>query len=590
MALATQMLASGRGVTGSAFFTEGMTSATDPMFIGDRAYRHAENVIHRGGALSTRPGYREVHTLAPGTLQGLQYLRPISGVGTLAVAVSGSVYQTIFPFSTLAAIPSVSFFPYAPNVYFCVATRSAERAADGTVQAIEPKRTLIMQDGGYTRAAYWDGTSSGHSDPTVVSDDEGVVSAGIPLGGPMAWSGGRLWVANKNKLFAGDIDDPFSFTENEYLAEGGFFAFDDDILALAEIPSLETPVLLVFTATKTYKILSGIRTRSEWKSTKDFLATFLPEIGCVSHRAVVSLNGKLWWMSQRGLVNVNAAQQVNTSSAIDPQDVDMAISKANLWDKLGGVALGSHENFLLCSVPYAHRWNTHTWVRDQSVIPGAPGSWAGIWTGTRPVEWASGVCGGAEKIFHISKDVDGQNRLWEAFRPEPEDNATRVQAFVETKTHIDFSEKATGLDLKNFVFAELTFTNLLGTVDVSVYWAGNYGKYKKLADYQLVATKGSLSTVVTISPTDLLFPHRGQTRVLRTPEIRKDPLSECSALNVETKLGDWVDVGFSLLIKWTGQASLRSYRIFADPFQELETGSPAFVETGPRVLAGSICA
>lgn len=589
MATATTLRATGRGVAGSAFFIDGMNSAVDPMFVGDRAYRHAENVLNRGGVISTRPAYRQVHLLADGIAQGIQYVRPISGEGSLVSAVSGKLYQTVWPFATNVEIPGIQLYQHAPRVWMCVATRSAVRNADGTVQSTEPLRILIAQDGGFTRAAYWDGITSGHSDPTLVTDaEDNVLTKGIPAGGPMAWSGDRLWVAQGNKLFASDISDPLSFTENEYAGEGGFFAFDDDITALIEMPSLNNPVLLVFTSNRTYAIQSGIRTRSLWKDTKNFKSTLFSDIGCVSQRGVVSQNGLLWWFCLWGLTNIDVAQQAQVTSKLTPQDLEMADSKSNLWEDKSGVALGALENFLVVSVPHAHRWNTHTWVRDSATVP-EKASWAGIWTGTRPIEWTGGDCGGHYRLFHLSKDEDGKNRIWQAFQLGSADNSTPIQAFVETKTHIDFSEKATGLDKKTFVFGELTFTNILGNVGVEVYWAGNYGKYKKLADYQLVATKGGYHAATKVKVTTPVGSHRAQMRVLRTPEVLRDSAAACSALGIESRLGDWIDTGFSLLIVWRGQAALRSYRIFADPFQEMETGEADFNETGPKVLQGAIC-
>lgn len=589
MALAAQLLKSGRGVNGSAFFTEGMSSDVDPMFVSDRAVRYAENCLHRGGVFRTRPGYRSCFSLPEGKYQGSTYFRPLSSDGQLVFAVAGKLYRSVYPFSSYTEIPDIQLYEHADRVYFCSTTKSAQKNADGTVQSTEPKRTLVAQDGGYTRAAYWDGATGGHSDPTQTTDGSGnVLSAGIPLGGPMAWSGDRLWVAQGPRVYASDISDPLSFTENEYAAEGGFFMFEEDVVALAEIPSLESPVLLIFSKTRTSALQSGVRARSTWKETKNFQSTVVPGIGCVSHRAVVSFNGLLWWMTPVGLTNLNAAQQSKLTSLIEPQDAPMAASKANLHADLSGTALGAHENFLLVSVPNGDKWNRHTWVYDQTVV-GKTASWAGLWTGTRPVDWVSGLFAGQPKVLQVSYDYDRTFRLWEAFQPNALDGDSPVEAAVETKTHIDFSDKATGLDLKNFVFAEISFVDVLGNVSVSVYWAGTRGKYKLLGTYPLVATPGGFSASTAVAYTETVGTNRPQQRVIRTPEIVRDPNATCSSFEIESKYADWLDVGFSLYIKWTGQASLRSYRLFVDPQQEMGTGSPATAETGTKVLSGTVC-
>lgn len=591
MSVATQLTASGRGVAGGALFTDGMSSALDPMFISDRAYRHGENVVHRGGCPRTRPGYLQRLALPEGNYQGATYFRPIGGEAQIVFAVAGKMYYSVYPFSSYHEIADVQLYEHAPQVFFATMNKSAQRNADGTVQAIEPVKVVVAQDGGFTRAAYWDGSSSGHSDPTVVTDDEdNVLTAGVPLGGPMCTSGDRLWVSAKNKLYASDIVDPLSFTETQYANEGGFFNFDEPISALAEVPSIENPVLLVFTKTKTYQILSGFTARDSWKGIPNFKATLFPDIGCAGQRGVIAQGGILWWMSATGLTNLNSAQQARVSSKLVPQDASMALSKANVFSDLTNVALGGYENFLLCSVPNGSRYNTHTWVYDRGVTPDGGESWAGIWTGTRPVDWVSGQFAGVPRAFHISYDYDGAYRLWEAFRPERIDNETPIQCFIESKTHIDFSQKATGLDLKQFLFSEVSFSDVQGTVNVSLYWAGTRGKYKKLGDYTLVATEGSLEAETVITASEDVTTYRAQQRRIRSPEINKSPAANtCTSRGVESKFDDWVDTGFSLLVVWTGRATLRSYRLFVDPFQEPETGEKAFVDAPPKVLEGVIC-
>lgn len=682
MALAQSLLRSGRGVNGSALFTDGMAAAADPMFLSDRAYRLAFNLVNRGGIVRTRPGYRSVFELTSGKLQGLAYFRPIAAEAYLVFAVAGKVYASRYPFSSYDELPNIQFNPYAKQVYFESAIKSAQLNADGTISTIEPKRVLMMQDGAYTRPAYWDGASSGHLDPSQAAEAEAtiedvtvgdVTTTGVvtratvtfqgdeydaaprvvfsapsdvtgrratgtailldrkliaiqvtdggagyltaptivfadpsvdssdpaygmsdkyqtPLGGPMIWSGDRLWVARGNKLFASDINDPLSFTESIYFAEGGFFQFNENIVGLAEIPSLSSPSIAIFTGTTTSAIQSGIRDRSTWKQTPNFQQPIFPGVGCVSPRSIVKPYGELWWMTPAGFVSFNSAAQAASSSKLSIQDTAMLVSKANLSPDLSGTAAGTYENFIVLSVPYADKLNQHTWVLDQAVLSevgsSSSTSWAGIWTGTRPVEWASGIFNNSPRSFFISVDYDGTNRLWEAFSSERTDNGNPISWAFETKSHNDFGAQATGLDLKRFVFGEVTLTDVVGETDLSVYWAGTRGKYKKIADWHLVSTKGSLEADTAFTSVASNLP---QTRVLRTPEIKTDANATCSSLGVESKRGDWMDTAFSLLIEGSGQAAIRSYRIFVDPEQEMGTGEAALTEQGPRVVQGAIC-
>jgi hypothetical protein len=590
MAISGTLVKTGRGVAGSAFFVGGMSSAAPSMFIDDRAYRHGENVVHRGGVVRTRPGYQEVFRLPDGNLQGMTYFRPLAGEGHLVFVVNGTVYTSKYPFASYAPLPNVKLYQHARKIFFSSCVRSAERNPDGTISAVEPLRHLIIQDGAYTRAAYWDGNSSGHLDPTVTPDGAGnILTAGTPLGGPMAWSGDRLWVAKDNKVFAGDIADPFSFVENEYLAEGGFFQFDDDVTALVDIPSSALPALFVFTKSRTYIIQSGIRDRSTWKDTKNFQAVAFPDIGCVSDRSIVTRGGLVWWFSHVGLTNFNSANAAQVSSKLVPLDTAMLISKANIDADFSRVALGVYENFILCSVPYGDKYNSHTWVYDQSVATEdgkvASESWAGVWTGTRPVEWVHGLFGDTPRAYYISKDIDGKNRLWEAFLPDRKDAGEEIDCFVETKTHLDFSEKATGLDRKRFAYAEVTLNDVQGEADVEIFYAGVRGKYKSLGEWHLVSTEGSPEMGV---PSSAYTTYRPQQRIIRTPEVSQ-ATSACTSCGIESDRQDWIDVGFSLLVKWNGRVSLASYRIYADPVDEIGTGAAAYTEAGPRILSGVLC-
>lgn len=567
-----------------------MSSAQPPMFIDDRSYRHGENVVHRGGVVRTRPGYREVFRLPDGNLQGMTYFRPIGGEGHLIFAVNGNIYKSVYPFASYEPIPNIKMYQYAERVWFSSPTRSAQHNPDGTIQAIEPVRTLLVQDGDYTRAGYWDMTNSGHIDPTVTTDGAGnILQAGTPLGSVTAWSGDRLWVASGNKVYASDIADPYSFTENEYLAEGGFFLFDDDVTAMFDVSNTKTPYLFVFTKTKTYRLLSGLRDRAQWKSTLDFQAVVFPTIGCVSARSLVWKNGILWWMTVDGLTNFNAATAGEASSKMMPIDYPMLISKANTDANLTRAALGHYENFILCSVPYGDKYNAHTWVYDLGVAAGNESgtveSWAGIWTGTRPVAWTTGLFGETPRSYYVSKDFDGFNRLWEAFIPERKDAGEEISCFVETKTHIDFSEKATGLDRKRLVYAEVTMQDIQGEVDLEVLYAGVRGKYKSLGTWHLVATEGSPQGGVSA---DAVSTYRPQQRVIRTPAVQEVD-GTCTSCGLESNRHDWIDTGFSLLVRWTGRASLASYRMYADPIEEPSSGEAEYSETGTRILSGVIC-
>jgi hypothetical protein len=167
------------------------------------------------------------------------------------------------------------------------------------------------------------------------------------------------------------------------------------------------------------------------------------------------------------------------------------------------------------------------------------------------------------------------------------DNGQSITSFIETKTHIDFSETASGLNKKRIAFGEVTLEHIHGDVNLKVYWAGTRGRYKILGEWNLKADEGSLKANIASST---MSTYSAQQRLLRTPAIQRfEDASDCTSRGIESTHDDWVDIGFSLLIVWTGHAALRSYRIFADPFDETATGEKAFDETGTKILPTGTC-
>ncbi len=562
------LIRGGLGAAGSAFWVSGMDSSLDPAFLEDTVYRSAMNVTNRGGVLKTRPGYNCVFELPPGRLQGYTLFRPTGGAWHHVVAVAGKVYTSAYPFTTYTQLPNVQFFTGSDIVVFEKATKSVQQNVDGTLSIVDPYDVLIMQDG-RTPAAYWDGSISRHLNP---------LASETPLGTWMKWSGDRLWVGRDNELFASDIADPLRFTETEYLSEGGSFRLPDIITGLAEITSTDVPQLLVFTQNTTSIFQSNIRDRETWKTTNNFQRVLFPQVGCVSGRAITTQYGQLWWMTMTGVTSLNAAAQSRISSELLYRDTEMAVSKGNLSPNIERVAAISFENYVLFSVPSGDLFNRHTWVMDQSpaekLNTGSPAAWNGVWTGTRPVQWSVGAVNGVQRVFHVSVDYDGVNRLWEAFIPTRQDNGQPITCYVETKSHANFGEMAQGLDIKTFRFAELEFTEIQGTLDVKVYWAGMRGNYKELTVYRFVAPEGNITYDKQITLDTQLFAYRPQARLVRTTEILNDR-QEGSICGIESPFPDRHDRAFSLLIVWSGKAALRSYRIFARMFDESGVGAQA---------------
>lgn len=546
-----------RIVDGDASFYPGFESVSDPSQLQPGFYPRSMNMVNRGGVLQTRPGYRCRLTLPQGRVQGFAIFRPASGPEEFLMAVEGRVYRSSFPFDSYTQLEGIEFSNLARQIYFCQTEQSVRQNDDGSLTLISPKRLMVMQDGAKTAPAIYDGTTAEHI----------TTSLSIPLGGPMAWIGDRLWVARGTYLFASDIYNPVAFTEDLYFATVKALVFSDEITALDITPSTSDPALVVFTNETTSFVLASIRDRSSWATTPNFQREVLKNIGCVAPRSVARHYGFLWWYSRYGLTSLDSSGSALVSSKLPYRDNEMLHSKGRMFDDLSNLCVGTYENYLLVSAPYCDTRNRHTWVLDNSVVSNlnqnAPSVWTSFWTGTRPVEWVSGTIGGKSAIYYLSEDYDGENRLWEAFTPDRQDNKCPITWYVETRGY----NAGNPLIEKEFRYAKVYLSELSGTVDLAVFWAGAIrGKFKRILTQRFNATVGCFRPGGRISAATRLFALKKQSRVAQTQDGREILESETqSSCGVESPNAEFIDDAFQLLIVGSGPAAIRGIRVFMDP-------------------------
>ena len=581
-------MAQNKGQEGDGIFVGGVDSDLHPVYLQPSQFARGMNVVNRGGRIQCRPGYRCLAAWPAGRLQGFFMFRPRLGEPILVFVVAGLVYTSLYPFKEYRQLTELRFSDVARQVYFCQTTKALNQNEDGSLTLIEPRNILVIQDGGFTSAGIFDGTTASHS--------RGIGS--IPIGGPMAWSGNRLWVARNNEVFAGDLADPVSFTETQYITTTASFLFKGEVTALYPVNSIASiPQLLVFTRENTEMLQSGIRLREQWISVPDFQREILPNIGCVSERSVVAHGGYLWWFSRYGLTSFDSASQAFVTSRIPYLDQEMSDSKTYLSPDLSGVASAVHENYLLVSVPYASEFNLHTWVLDNSPISGkgsAP-TWNSFWTGTRPAQWYSGVIMGRERVLYMSPDSDGVNRLWEAFTPDRLDDGCEITWWAELRAYSDNSPGK----YKEFRYADLSFSELEGTIDIAAFWAGaSRGKYKRILTKRILAARGMLRADQTFDSHTRIFGLKKQSRYLRTQDAKSaSPEEDLSSCGIEAPYIEHKDDSFQLLIVGSGPGALStSLLYFSDPDRMDDSGRCEEDETeesfvrfdGAAVKTGSV--
>jgi len=544
---------------GDISFEFGMDSNTHPIKLPPGKYARGENIVNRGGIVQCRPGYRCLTALADGRLQGFALFKPKVGAEQLVFMVDGLLYVADYPFNTSRPLGDVPFSSSARQAYFALVEQAVQQNTDGTLTLIPPKNLLVIQDGGFTPPVIYDGTR--------VTQSRGF--GAIPMGGPMRWVGDRLWVGRGSELFASDINNPTSFIEDVYLATVRAFVLPGEITALARNPSSDIAQLLVFTEGTTSLIQAGIRDRTQWPITPDMQREILPKIGCKSQRSVLDQQGMLWWYASSGLISLDSALNTKITSKLPYRDSEMMESKSRLSEDLSGVASGSFENYIMVSVPYGDVYNRHTWVIDNSVLQNIsedlPPIWNSFWTGTRPVEWITSEIHGKQRVFFISPDYDGVNRLWEAFWPDRRDEGCPISWWFETRGY--FGPAGAVLTRKSFRYADIQLSEMVGDVDIGVFWAGaRRGKYKKIFSQRLRATEGCFRPDMTITMNTKIFAFKKQSRMVRT-EDAKDLIENQteSSCGVESPWTEFFDEAFQILVAGSGPGAVDAVRILYEP-------------------------
>lgn len=553
-------MATTRIIDGDTTFALGMNSLFDPAQLDPGFYAQSMNTLNRGGVVQCRPGYRCLFAMPPGKIQAAVLFHPRESSEQIVFVVDGFIYVSDLPFTTYRLLPNVLLSDTADRVHWVIAEKSTQRNPDGSISFISPQSVLILQDG-VSPPVYWDGSDSAHlrnSNPNV--------NTLTPIGGPMAWVGDRLWVARGSKVFASDIADPFSFTDDTYLGGSPYFLLAEDVTAMAITPSLEFQQLLVFTDNSTNLFQANIRARSTWETTPDFQREILPNVGCRASKSVTAHYGLLWWFSQFGLTSFDAASLSATTSRLPYTDNEMSVSKGVMRGDLSGIVTASFENYLLVSVPYGDVYNRHTWVLDNSIadtLSGrAPVAWNTYWTGTRPVEWLNGRVQNVERSFYASTDYDGVNRIWEAFLPDRRDEGCPITWTLETRGL--FANMP--LQDKEFRYADVFLTELEGDVDVAVFWAGaNRGAYKKISSKRIRALRGSIRWDQDISWDRDIFALKKQSRRIRTEDVRELVRDSHDSCGVEYDRTENLDDAFQLFIVGSGPGAVRGIRAFFDP-------------------------
>lgn len=322
----------------------------------------------------------------------------------------------------------------------------------------------------------------------------------VPIGGPMDYYAGRLWVANGRAYVGSDIvrgpsgtsgyqfrDSVLKFIENTYLSGGGAFTVptsDGNIRALAHTANMDTALgqsdLYVFTRKAVYAT-SVPPTRSAWITTVDPLQRVVQSrYGTVSDRSVVPVNGDLFFRSMDGI-----------------RSLQLAIRYFHQW---GQVPISRNQNRVLrlddrsllrfaSGIEFDNRlyetvspFQTDVGVAHAGIMPldfdlissldeRYPPAWEGMHDGLQILQLLEGDFGGRQRAFAITLSrLTNQIEVWEISSTERFENGdNRITWYFETPAYTWRNP----FQLKQLDSAELWIDKLFGSVDFTAYYRPN---------------------------------------------------------------------------------------------------------------------
>lgn len=569
-------------------FLKGINSLLDPALIGDSEVQWSVNALNRGGCYQTRPGLSRLEELPLSDqypARGLTVFLPLNQDPYIVIGVRRSIYVLKYPFTgswVRLVGPITNDDDDTLSFETCI---KGTQTTGGVLQVIDPYPVLMIQSG-TSKPITWDGTSSFVLDP---SNNQ------TPIGKYMKWVGNRLWVMDGNKIRVSNILDPWTFTEEDILAEGGFFTLPDVGTGFGLTPDQKS--LLAFTNTTTTAFQAGILDRLSWRTTNDFQKILLPDIGCVAPNTIVNQYGILWWLSEGGLIRLDDALVTYRTAKISYEDMNMSRSKVNISPMmLKRACAGTYENFLMLSVPSGDSNNAHTWIMDQSPSDTLGQSTGAVWstcmTGIRPIQWATANIKGQHRCFAMSKDyppsspsdnLPDEYSIWEAFCGNRQDYpgqkvVKEISCAVETK-FMGYSE-----DYKEFKYAELQISEISGPVQLDVFYASRHSGYKSILSKTIISTTDSLTIPTQVSDDLPLVSYLKQTRNIETST--DDAQTSDQDVGVENPLATRnKDRSFSILVRWIGQMSLARVTAFCDDGKEhARDGGSEASETTSRYI------
>lgn len=459
----------------------GVDSGFVPNLIEDNQGAWAVNATSRGGYWQPRPGFKHRALTFPsaavelamreGLFQGAGTYLKDDGSGTLALSVSGKIY-------------SIDINTWK--------TTDITIAGDPNEAAVEhawfqqAENTLVVQNN-VNKPFLWNGTSSRRS----------IVAHQVPVGGPMAYLKGRLWVTRGSQFFGGDLVNSYidlgresvlEFKENDFYNEGGAYSAAREITGLAVSANIDTTLgdgdLLIFTISSVYAF-NAPSDRTIWKNLRyPIQRVALINAGATSAESISVVNSDLMFRSENGVNSFRYSR--NDFAEWGNTPISRQAVRAFQFDTDTHLKWCSSCNFdnrllMTCQpVPVKGRGMVHLGLAalDYYLVSGmgrkANPAWDGVWTGLRILRILTLQNRGSVRCFIFALDSNDRIELWELTKNQrfdigPSGEDTRIKWTIEGKSFAFQTPRK----LKKLRSADQWYDELTGQLDVTVRWRPN---------------------------------------------------------------------------------------------------------------------
>lgn len=627
-----------RLVEGITSFIGGANSSVDPALLPENQFSWGQNVQIRGGYPKTRPGFKFVKALPNGVIQGASYFKSRSDEKVVSL-INGRLYDLV-PTDPEAAVLDVtpaeevnnivtrSASLVAANDYLVVQdgisapivyTGSSSFRSKNILSEIDSVLTLNITMGANnprinvsSTAGLFPGmlveTARGVPNNTVIisvdSSTEVTLSkdctltalaeakffppgplqldVSIPVGNIMAFGNGRLWVANKNELFAGDLAGSYAgseirFSETQYLTGGGSFSFGSPITGLAFLPGSDTSTgqgdLIVFTQYDIHAIRASVYDRTVWQSTQGMQRRLFLNGGAESPDSLVITNNDIYFRSLDGIRSLaqtlRDAKQRNVTIADSIEATRVVAYDTERWLK-HCPAVNFDNRVLHGCAPKVQKvygdstaYNiVYTKIVSQDFNPGIyegnfPPVYDGEWTGLQVSKFVTGIFNGHRRCYAIVCGSDGNNALYEITLGDYYDTVPDGESgtmSLDISSWVEFRRMNFGVpfEIKELYRSDISFSEVYGTVTWSLDFAPDY--YPTFLSIQSGSFSFDTETTSfeTCSPKELALGYSN----IRTVK----PSDSCV-----TGVGRKARFGylFQPKMSWTGYAKLALFRMHA---------------------------